>query len=256
MLVGSCIESLIKQHVVVEWIVLGRRLLLGYRVVERGRNLGFVGEELAKLYVCRNRVVGIVVCGALCHTVLQSAEASRCIASLHIDIAKVGQLNIEVALRSPTSRTVVVLKAQLVDPHLTTLCACRIVAHTYNHSLHITKRRVADNSDTVLRIIGIVSRVRTIVRRLTNGFRLVTLTLQSGEKRERNVEHIVLGPHLQTVGSRVFVVVVAMRCELQRNLVLVEVVLVVGTEAYEYRKLSVFKICHVLLERVGMHKHL
>ena len=47
-----------------------------------------------------------------------------------------------------------------------------------------------------------------------------------------------------------------MRCELQRNLILVEVVLVVGTEAYEYRKLSVFKICHVLLERVGMHEHL
>ena len=124
MLVGSGIESLVEQHVVVERIVLGRRLLLGYRVIERSRNLSFVGEELAKLYVCRNRVVGIVVCGALCHTVLQSAEASRSIASLHIDIAQVGQLNIEVALRSPTSRTVVVLKAQLVDPHLTTLCAC------------------------------------------------------------------------------------------------------------------------------------
>ena len=192
----------------------------------------------------------------MCHTVLQSAKASRRIASLHIDIAQVGQLNVEVALRSPASRTVVVLKAQLVDPHLATLSTCRIVAHTDYHRLHIAKRRVADNSDTVLRIIGIVSRVRTIVRGLSYCLRLVALTLQSGEERQRNVEHIALGPHLQTVGSRVFVVVVAMRCELQRNLILVEVVLVVGTEAYEYRKLSVFKICHVLLERVGMHEHL
>ena len=47
-----------------------------------------------------------------------------------------------------------------------------------------------------------------------------------------------------------------MRCELQRNLVLIEVVLVVGTEAHEYRKLSVIEIRSVLLERVGMHVHL
>ena len=179
-LVGSGIESLVEQHVVVERIVLGRRLLLSHRVVERSRHLSLVGEELAKLYVCRNRIVGIVVGGALCHTVLQSAKASRSIASLHIDIAKVGQLHVEVALRSPASRTVVVLKAQLVDPHLATLGTCRIVAHTDYHRLHVAKRRVAHDGDAILRIVGVVSRVRTIVRRLSYCLRLVALALQSG----------------------------------------------------------------------------
>ena len=116
----------------------------------------------------------------MCHTVLQSAKASRSIASLNIDIAKVGQLHVEVALRSPTTRTVVVLKAQLVDPHLATLGACRIVAHADYHRLHIAKRRVAHDGDAVLRIVGVVSRVRTIVRRLSYCLRLVALALQSG----------------------------------------------------------------------------
>ncbi|CDD05928.1 unknown [Prevotella sp. CAG:592] len=44
--------------------------------------------------------------------------------------------------------------------------------------------------------------------------------------------------------------------ELQRNLIFVEVALVVGTESHEHRQLVVLQVCGVLFEGVGMHEHL
>ena len=44
--------------------------------------------------------------------------------------------------------------------------------------------------------------------------------------------------------------------ELQRNLILIVVALIVATKAHEHCQLIVLQLCGVLLQCVGMHKHL
>ena len=85
--------------------------------------------------------------------------------------------------------------------------------------------------------------------------RLVAFLLQASELRESYVEHVLLGPHGASVGSREASVLAGLG-QLQRYLVLVEVALVVGTETYEHRQLSVLKACLVGLESIGVHEHL
>ena len=108
---AGCIESILQLHIGVERIILRRRLLLCNRVVQRRANLCLVREELAEVYIGSNRIVGLVVGAAFCHSLLQSAETRRRISSLGIERTKVGQLNIEVALCRPATRVVKLLKS-------------------------------------------------------------------------------------------------------------------------------------------------
>ena len=47
-----------------------------------------------------------------------------------------------------------------------------------------------------------------------------------------------------------------MRCELQRNLILVVVTLVVGTQSYKHSQLVVLQVRGILLQGIGMYEHL
>ena len=252
---ASRFESVVEFHIRIEWIVFGRCLLLSNRVVERRRNLRLVGEELAKLHISRHGVVGVVVGRTLSHAFLQSAEAGRGVLALHVDGAEVGELQIERALCSPTARVVELLQSKLIHPDLTTLHLSRVVAHTDDHSLHLSERRITHHRDAVLRLVGVVRRVDAVVRSLSVCLGFVALLLQAGELGEGDVEHVLLGPYGAGVGSRVASVLAGLG-ELQRNLVLVEVALIVGAETYEYRQLSVLKIRLVGLESVGVNEHL
>lgn len=75
MLVGSCLESIFKEHIRIKRIILRTCFFLCYRVIKRSRNLGLVGEELAQLYVCREAVSLIVVLRTLGYAVFKSAES-------------------------------------------------------------------------------------------------------------------------------------------------------------------------------------
>ena len=255
MLRASCFESVIELHVGVKRIILWRCLLLSHRVVERCRHLRLVGEELAELYVCRNGVVGVVVGRTLCHALLQSAEACRAVFALHVDGAEVRELQVERALCSPTARVVEFLQSEFVHPDLTTLHLARVVAHTDDHCLHLAQRRITHHRDAVLRLVGVVRRVESVERSLSVRLRLVAFLLQASELRESYVEHVLLGPYGASIGSRE-TSVLAWLGQLQRYLVLVEVALVVGTETYEHRQLSVLKVSLVGLESIGVHEHL
>ena len=164
-------------------------------------------------------------------------------------------MQVEVALRSPTAGVVVFAQTQLIEPHLATLLRARVVAHTNHHRLYLAERRVTHHRNLVLRLVRIVCREQAVVRCLSVGLRLVAFLLEVGQLLEVDVQHVLLGPNLSCFGCGV-AVILARRCELQRNLVLIEVALIVRTETYEYGELSVFQSGGVLLEGVGMHEHL
>ena len=83
----------------------------------------------------------------------------------------------------------------------------------------------------------------------------VALLLYLCEEVERNVYHILFWPYCHTVARRILVVN-AWSSKLQWHLIFIVVALVVATQAYEYRQLVVAKVGNIVLQCVGMHKHL
>ena len=97
---------------------------------------------------------------------------------MQVDSTEVGQLDVEVALRSPSSGVVVVEKSQFVDPYLTALQLTRQVAHTDNHRLHLAEGRVTHDAHSVVRMVLIVDAELTVVAAVALGYSLVALLFQ------------------------------------------------------------------------------
>ena len=83
----------------------------------------------------------------------------------------------------------------------------------------------------------------------------VALLLYLCEEVERNVYHILFWPYCHTVARRILIVN-TWSSKLQWHLIFIVVALVVATQAYEYRQLVVAKVGNIVLQCVGMHKHL
>ena len=255
-LVLGSIEGVAESHIRVEWVVLGSFLVLRQRIIERSGNLRLVGEELSKLKAGCDRIRLEIVVGTRGDTLLETSEALRGVATLHVHGSEVGQLHVEVSLCSPSTFVVVFLQAQLVHPNLTALLLSTEVAHADNHRLHLAQRGISHDADLVLRTVLVVHREDAIVGRRSLRLRHVALFLDLREELERDVEHVLLGPHGSAVGNRIAVVVVAGSGELQRNLVFVVVALVVASQTDEDSELVVGEVGGVLLECVGMYEHL
>ncbi len=101
----------------------------------------------------------------------------------------------------------------------------------------------------------VVGTVFAVVAGGSRRLRRVAFFLQFGEQFERNVEHILLGPHRLAALLRVSVVVTG-RSKGQRNLVFVVVVLVVASQTHEESQLVVGQVGNVVLHCVGMYEHL
>ena len=127
----------------------------------------------------------------------------------------------------PATVVGVFAQTEFVEPYLATLLVAREIAHTDDDGLHLAQRRVAHHRHLVVGMAAVVGRIGARVGGLPVGAGLVALTLQGGEGFQRNVEHILLGPHKLAVGGAVLVVVALGRSEFQRNLILIVVVLVV-----------------------------
>src|SRR3712207_7251824 len=63
--------------------------------------------------------------------------------SLDVQGAKVGELNVQVALCGPASVIVIFLETQLVHPHFSALLFGRFVPHSYDHGLYFAQCGVA-----------------------------------------------------------------------------------------------------------------
>ena len=84
----------------------------------------------------------------------------------------------------------------------------------------------------------------------------VTGLLQIGQFREVDIEHVLLRPNGTTVVEVVFVIVVAVGRQLQRDEIFVVVVAVVATETDEYCQLVILQRGVVVDEVVGVDEHL
>ena len=256
-LTACSIQGILQFHIRIERIVFRTGFLLGDGIVQGGRHLGLIREELTQLYAGRRTIGAEVIRAAFVHPLLQSAKPFRGIATRHIHITHIRQLHVQCALCSPATFVVVFLQSELVHPYLTRLQVGRQVTHTDNHGLDIAQCRITHDTDLVIGFFVCIGAIHTVIRSPTFGLGLVTLLLQVGENRERHIQHVLLGPYSSLVGNRIAVIRrITMRRELQWNLILIVVTLVVRTQSHEHGQLVVLQVRGILLQGIGMYEHL
>ena len=145
MTVGSSVKRIVEFHIGIQRVVLRTDGLLGVGIVQRCRHLGLLREQLTQLQIGGYRVRHLVVGISLHDGLFQSAKALSDITSCHVHATEVRQLHVHGTVGSPTALIAGILQSQLIDPHLTRLHATGEVAHTDNHRLHLTQRRVTDD---------------------------------------------------------------------------------------------------------------
>ena len=239
MLVDGGIKGVFQFHIRIQRIILGSCFFLGHRVVERCCHLHLVGEELAQFEIGGHRIGLVVVGGTLGHTLFQSAKAFGDDLTRHVDSTHIGELDVQVARRSPASLVDHLLQTQFVDPHLARLNRSRQVAHTNHHGLHLAQRRITHDGNAVVGIGGIVVRELHSVAGRSQCASLVAGLLELGKERQVYVQHVLLRPYGTTVLKIVLIVVITVWGQLQRDEVLIIVVAVVTAQTYEDSQLVV-----------------
>ena len=120
-LAGCRLERFVELHVGVQGVILGTDVLLRIGIVEGGRHLGLLREELAKLEVGGHGVALLRVGGALHDALLKPSEAVGDVAAGQVDRSEVAQLHVHGAAGGPSALVDGVLESELVDPHLARL---------------------------------------------------------------------------------------------------------------------------------------
>ena len=252
---SRCVECILQFHIRIERIVLRATLSALHTIVDRCRDPRLIGEELTQIEVGRESVVARCLLLALVDALLDATEAIGDVAAVEIDGTKVGELHVEFSACGPASLVVILQQAELVDPHLTALLLTTEVAHTDDHRLHLAERRITDDGDLVGWLVGIVGHKGHAEAGRTCGLGLVACLLHGRKDLERDVEHVFLGPYGDTSLTRI-AIVAARGGERQRNLILVVVVLIIGTEADKDCQLTVLQSSRVRVEGIGVCEHL
>ena len=156
----------------------------------------------------------------------------------------------------PTALIVGFHQTEFIDPHLTRLHLTGDIPHTDHHHLHLSECRVTQDADLIGWLGWVEGGIKLVVGSLSHRLQLVTLFLQVGKHVETDVEHIINRPHQLAVGIGVLAVVAAVRCQHERYLVFVVVVLVVITQTDEHRQLPILQGSGIRQQVVGMHEHL
>ena len=104
-------------------------------------------------------------------------------------------------------------------------------------------------------MIGVVYRESTVIACCSCTTCLITLLLYRGEEFQWNVEHILLWPHNTAMLPSVHIITTWSR-QLQRNFILVVVVLVVRTQTDEHSQLVIRKVGCILFKGVSVYEHL
>ena len=159
------------------------------------------------------------------------------------------------ALSGPTATIAEFLESQLVCPDLYALCPATIVANTYHDGLDFAKCGITHDGDTIAGVVFVVSGEESVHGSHTNTCLSITLFLERSEDVEVDVDHVLRRPNCQTTLCAISVVV-AFRCKLQGNFVLVVVALVVGAETDEDAALSVGCCRNVLGKCIRVDIHL
>ena len=85
---------------------------------------------------------------------------------------------------------------------------------------------------------------------------LITLLLEIGKDAESHIKHILLRPNQPAVGRHITVVIAARSRKGERNLIFIIVILIVATQTDEDRQLPILQVGGILLQGIGMGKHL
>ena len=104
-------------------------------------------------------------------------------------------------------------------------------------------------------MIGVIDRESTVIACCTWTTCLITLLLYRGEELQWNIKHILLWPYDTAMLPSVHIITTWSR-QLQRNFILVVVVLVVRTQTDEHSQLVICKIGRVLFKGIRMYEHL
>ena len=134
-----------------------------------------------------------------------------------------------------------------------------VVTHTDHDGLDLFEGRVTQHRDLILRLVVrvIIDDVRDGVAHpfVTGSLGSVTGCLGIGERRKREIEHILLRPHFLSV-NRGVVIIDTLRRETQRDLIFVVVIAQIGTETDEAGEVAVFKQRVDLFHLLRMDEHL
>ena len=134
-----------------------------------------------------------------------------------------------------------------------------VVADSNHDCFYILERRVTEHGDLVLRLarIVVVDDVRNGVAHtcVTCPFGFVARCFGVGQHREREIKHVLFGPHFESVGLGV-VVVEPFRRQHERNLVFVVVIAQVATHTDETGEVAVFEVRIDGTQLLGMDEHL
>ena len=246
------VERIRHRHVGVEWIVARHNHFFRVGIVDRCGQLHLGRQEFTCIEIRRHGVLIQVVVSALTHGFFEAAETICFRMSRHIDIGQVCQLDIELALCSPTAFIGKVLQAQFVCPYLDAAHAARVIAQTDHHRTHFAQRGITLHADFVFRALWVVFVVDRVVRSQSRSTLTVARFLHVRELLEIDVDHIICRPH--RTASRA-TGVATFRRKHQRNFVFVEIVFVVRSESEKQTHLSVFQVL-VTRQRIGVHKEL
>ena len=85
---------------------------------------------------------------------------------------------------------------------------------------------------------------------------LITLLLEIGKDAESHIQHILLRPNQPAIGRHITVVIAARSRKGERNLIFIIVILIVTTQTDEDSQLPILQVGSILLQGIGMGKHL
>ena len=176
-------------------------------------------------------------------------------AGIDIHRTEVGQLEIELSSCRPAAFVVEFQQAKFVHPYFTAFLTAGKVAYTDDHRLHFTECRITHHRHLIGRTVGVVDGESPVVACRSCTPCLVALFLHGGEQLQRDVKHVLLGPYDAAVMAGVHIIMSRSR-QLQRDFILVVVVLVIRAQTDEHSQLVVSQVGRVLFEGVGVYEHL
>ena len=84
---------------------------------------------------------------------------------------------------------------------------------------------------------------------------MVALSLDRSKKIERKIQIVIDRPYDRTILA-VIIVITSRRCKIERNLILIIIILDIRTKADEDREVAILEIGGIIDHSLGMHPHL
>ena len=156
MLGSQSTESFVQLHVRIERIVSRRSALLAVRIINRCIEFDLLGQELSGLHIGCHRIFVQIIVATLTNGFFQATKSFCFDMSAEIKGSHIGQLQIELRLRSPSSFIGKLLEAKFVSPHFDVLKGTGIVSHTNHNGANLAQTGITHNADFVGRTIGVV----------------------------------------------------------------------------------------------------